>query len=46
VQIPAGEPPRPPPVIQPSNDELELDREMEYFVEPDEAEARGTTEVE
>ena len=46
VQIPADEPPPPPPVQQPSDDELELDREMEYLVEPDEAEARGITEVE
>src|SRR4029079_4687586 len=46
VAIPPDEPPPPPPVIQPSDDELELDREMEYLVEPDEAEARGITEVE
>jgi DNA-directed RNA polymerase subunit beta' len=37
VTIPADEPPPPPPVEQPSDDELELDREMEYFVEPEEA---------
>ena len=37
VQIPADEPPPPPPVQQPSDDELELDREMEYLVEPEEA---------
>ena len=42
----ADEPPPPPPVQQPSDDELELDREMEYLVEPEEAEARGITEVE
>ena len=30
----------------PSDDELELDREMEYLVEPDEALDRGITEVE
>jgi DNA-directed RNA polymerase subunit beta' len=46
VEIPADEPPPPPPVQQPSDDELELDREMEYLVEPEEAEARGITEVE
>jgi len=46
VNIPADEPPPPPPVQQPSDDELELDREMEYLVEPEEAEARGITEVE
>ncbi len=45
VQIPADDPP-PPPVQQPSDDELELDREMEYLVEPDEAIERGITEVE
>ncbi len=46
VQIPADEPPPPPPVMQPSDDELELDREMEYLVEPEEALDRGITEVE
>jgi len=46
VQIPADEPPPPPPVVQPSDDELELDREMEYLVEPEEALDRGITEVE
>ena len=29
VQIPADEPPPPPPVIQPSDEDMELDREME-----------------
>ena len=38
--------PQPPPVQQPSDEDLELDREMEYLVEPEEAEARGITEVE
>jgi DNA-directed RNA polymerase subunit beta' len=37
VHIPPDEPPPPPPVLQPSDDELELEREMEYFVEPEEA---------
>ena len=37
VHIPADEPPPPPPVLQPSDDELELDREMEYLVEPEDA---------
>ncbi|HEX7085576.1 MAG TPA: DNA-directed RNA polymerase subunit beta' [Vicinamibacterales bacterium] len=37
VRIPPDEPPPPPPVLQPSDDELELDREMEYLVEPEEA---------
>jgi DNA-directed RNA polymerase subunit beta' len=35
VRIPADEPPPPPALPQPSDDELE--RDMEYFVEPDEA---------
>src|SRR5262249_50862668 len=34
VRIPADEPPPPPP---PTLEELELEREMEYFVEPEEA---------
>ena len=46
MQIPADEPPPPPPVQQPSDEDMELDREMEYLVEPEEAEARGITEVE
>jgi DNA-directed RNA polymerase subunit beta' len=46
VAIPPDEPPPPPPVQQPSDEDLELDREMEYLVEPEEAEARGITEVE
>jgi hypothetical protein len=33
VQIPPDEPPPP----QPSDDELALERDMEYFVEPEEA---------
>ena len=33
VRIPADEPPPAPP--QPSDDELELERDLEYFVEPD-----------
>ncbi|MBK5298412.1 MAG: DNA-directed RNA polymerase subunit beta', partial [Vicinamibacteria bacterium] len=37
VHIPPDEPPPPPPVLQPSDDELELDREMEYLVEPEDA---------
>jgi len=45
VAIPPDEPP-PPPVQQPSDEDMELDREMEYLVEPEEAEARGITEVE
>ncbi len=46
VAIPPDEPPPPPPVQQPSDEDMELDREMEYLVEPEEAEARGITEVE
>jgi len=37
VRIPADEPPPPPAPVQPTDDELELERDMEYFVEPDEA---------
>ena len=37
VQIPPDEPPPPPAPVQPTDDELELERDMEYFVEPDEA---------
>jgi DNA-directed RNA polymerase subunit beta' len=37
VTIPADEPPPPPPIAQPSDDDLELEREMEYFVEPESA---------
>ena len=41
VSIPADEPPPPPPTIQPTDDEFEMDREMEYFAEPEEALDRG-----
>ncbi|MDP1570711.1 MAG: DNA-directed RNA polymerase subunit beta' [Vicinamibacterales bacterium] len=41
VTIPADEPPPPPPMIQPTDDEFELDREMEYLVEAEEALDRG-----
>jgi hypothetical protein len=34
VRIPADEPPPPPAPIQPAED-LDLDREMEYLVEPE-----------
>ncbi len=44
VQIPADEPPPPPPVQQPSDEDLELDREMEYLAEPEEALDRGGDE--
>jgi hypothetical protein len=37
VEIAPDEPPPPPPIAQPSDDELDLDREMEYLVEPEEA---------
>ena len=41
VRIPADEPPPPPPL---SPEELELEREMEYFVEPEEAFTRDEIE--
>jgi DNA-directed RNA polymerase subunit beta' len=44
VQIPADEPPPPPPIIQPSDEDMELDREMEYLAEPEEALDRGGEE--
>ena len=34
----------PPPVIQPSDEDMELDREMEYPAEPEEALDRGADE--
>ena len=37
VQIPSDEPLSPSAPLQPSDDELELERDMEYFVEPEEA---------
>jgi DNA-directed RNA polymerase subunit beta' len=37
VQIPPDEPPPPPAPVQPTDDELELERDLEYFVEPEEA---------
>ncbi len=37
VRIPPDEPPPPPPPVQPTDDELDLEREMEYLVEPEEA---------
>jgi DNA-directed RNA polymerase subunit beta' len=45
VRIPADEPPPPPAPIQPTDDELELERDMEYFVEPDEALVPKTPEI-
>jgi DNA-directed RNA polymerase subunit beta' len=44
LTIPADEPPPPPTPPQPADDELELDRELEYLVEPDEPLARVTSE--
>jgi DNA-directed RNA polymerase subunit beta' len=46
LAIPPDEPPPPPPIVQPSDEDMELDREMEYLVEPEEALDRGMTEVE
>src|SRR3989442_729242 len=45
VQIPPDEPPPPPPPVQPTDDELELERDMEYFVEPEEALGPRTGDV-
>jgi DNA-directed RNA polymerase subunit beta' len=45
VQIPADEPPPPPPVQQPSDEDMELDREMEYLAEPEEALDRGGEDI-
>jgi hypothetical protein len=42
VQIPADEPP--PPVIQPSDEDMELDRGMEYLAEPEGALGPGVDE--
>src|SRR3977135_1333456 len=44
VRIPVDEPPPPPALPQPTDEELDLERDMEYFVEPEEAlGARGET---
>src|ERR1700730_12198543 len=44
VRITADEPPPPPALPQPTDEELDLERDMEYFVEPEEAlGARGET---
>jgi hypothetical protein len=40
VRIPPDEPPPPP---QPTEGDLELDREMEYLIEPEEALGGGGT---
>jgi DNA-directed RNA polymerase subunit beta' len=37
VRIPPDEPPPPPAPPQPTEEDLELDREMEYLIEPEEA---------
>jgi hypothetical protein len=37
MAIPADEPPPPLPVIQKSDEDMELDRDMEYLAEPEEA---------
>ncbi len=37
VRIPADEPPPPPAPVQPTDELDDLERDMEYFVEPDEA---------
>ena len=43
VRIPADEPPPPPAPPQPTEDDLELDGEMEYLIEPEEALGGGGT---
>jgi len=43
VRIPPDEPPPPPAPPQPTEDDLELDREMEYLIEPEEALGGGGT---
>ena len=43
VRIPADEPPPPPAPPQPTEEDLELDREMEYLIEPEEALGGGGT---
>ncbi len=45
VRIPPDEPPPPPALPQPSDDELELERDMEYFVEPEDAVAPRTGDI-
>jgi len=42
VRIPVDEL---PPPVQPTDDELELERDLEYFVEPDEALAPRTGDI-
>ena len=44
VQIPPDEPPPPPAPPQPTEEEFDLEREMEYFVEPEET--MGSTRTE
>jgi DNA-directed RNA polymerase subunit beta' len=43
VRIPADEPPPPPAPPQPTEEDMELDREMEYLIEPEEALGGGGT---
>jgi hypothetical protein len=45
VRIPADEPPPPPPPVQPTDELDDLERDMEYFVEPDEALAPRTGDL-
>ncbi len=45
VRIPPDEPPPPPAPPQPTDEELDLERDMEYFVEPDEALAPRTGDL-
>src|SRR5438552_1075153 len=46
VRIPPDEPPPPPAPPQPTDEELDLERDMEYFVEPDEAMVPRTGDLE
>jgi DNA-directed RNA polymerase subunit beta' len=43
VRIPPDEPPPPPAPPQPTEEDMELDREMEYLIEPEEALGGGGT---
>src|SRR6184192_3216389 len=45
VRIPSDEPPPPPALPQPTDEELDLERDMEYFIEPEEALAPRTGDL-
>jgi hypothetical protein len=46
VRIPPDEPPPPPVVPQPSEEDLDLDREIEYAFEPEEAMGQRGQDIE